>query len=115
MTYMILDSTGSAIASFDDETAARATLRAIVAHEPEAADHVVLIAYDDDGRPQGEAATYEDLPPAATIEHSECVLASYSRPFSRPDRRVVNRYVAVSSWGTRIDFNDGAAVVAAHN
>jgi hypothetical protein len=62
---MIFDSAGNAINSFDDEVAARAALRAIAEREPTAADDVLLISYDDDGNPVGEAVTAEDLPPSS--------------------------------------------------
>lgn len=62
MTYMILDSTGSAINAFDDAVTARAALRAIVAEDPEAAAYVLLLAYDDGGSVVGPAVTFADLP-----------------------------------------------------
>jgi len=40
MYFVILDSTGNLVESFDDETVARTTLSRIVHDEPEAADHV---------------------------------------------------------------------------
>lgn len=57
MYFVILDSTGNLVESFDDETVARATLSRIVHDEPEAADHVALITYDEDGMPVGDAIT----------------------------------------------------------
>ena len=47
--------------------AAEATLRAIVKDEPGAADALCVLAYSDEGRPVGEAATYDDLPPAFRV------------------------------------------------
>jgi hypothetical protein len=115
MTYMILDSTGSAVASFDDETAARATLRAICQYEPDAVDHVVMIAYDDDGMPVDEAITFDDLPPAVIIQQSHCMQVSHSAAFRQLNPRVWNRYVSVAGWGTRIDAaHDRDDIAAAH-
>jgi hypothetical protein len=113
MTYMILDSTGSAVASFDDETAARATMRAIVQYEPEAAEHVVMIAYDDDGTPVNDAVTYDDLPPAVILEHADCVLVAHSASYVRSRSRIGNRYVPAFSWGARVDAAHDHDVIAA--
>lgn len=80
MTYMILDSTGSAINAFADEVAARAALRSLVAHDPAAAEHVFLLAYDDDGDPIGDAVTIADLPTQTTsILETELVVKSLTR------------------------------------
>ena len=76
MKYMILDSRGNAVDAFSTQVAARATLRAIVAEEPDAADELVLLAYNAEGRPVGEAATFYDLAPAATIKPSWPVVPS---------------------------------------
>jgi hypothetical protein len=67
MDYLILDSAGNAVASFEDEVAARATIHAIVAVEPEAAQHLALLAYDEDGQPVGEAVSAMDVPPPFEI------------------------------------------------
>jgi hypothetical protein len=93
MDYMILDSAGNALASFNDETTARATLHAIAAVEPEAAEHVVLLAYDDEGMPIGEALTVLDCPPAVTIEPSSFVQGSQTRALVRRVSRAQTRYV----------------------
>lgn len=79
MDYMILDSRGDAVATFDDETAARATLRAIAQSEPDVASDLVMIAYDDDGMPVGEAVTAADLPLPYSLDAatSVSVWASY--------------------------------------
>lgn len=90
---MILDSAGNAVASLESEPTARATLHAMVKLEPEAADHLVLLAYDDDGMPVGEARTVYDVPPAVTVEPSDFVVerstASVIRRVSREQRRYV--------------------------
>jgi|GEM_PF-1335225 len=65
MTHMLFDSNGNAINSYDDETAARAALRAIVQRDPAVAEHVLLISYDEDGDPVGEAVLAADLPPSS--------------------------------------------------
>ena len=54
MDYVLLSSTGNLIDSFKDEAAARAALQQIVATEPEAAEDVALLTYDEGGRPVGE-------------------------------------------------------------
>lgn len=61
MTWMLLDGTGNAIDTYDDEVAAHAALRALVEAEPAARDEVVLLAYDGEGMPVGDAITFEDL------------------------------------------------------
>ena len=55
--YVILDSTGNLVESFDDERQARATLQQIVGEEPEAAEHLALLTYDEHGEPVGDAIT----------------------------------------------------------
>jgi hypothetical protein len=75
MQYMILDSFGNALASFDDDATARATLHAMVAVEPDSAEHVVLLDYDDEGMPVGEAKTVFDVPLAVTVEPSEYLIS----------------------------------------
>lgn len=57
MCYVILDSSGNLIESFDQEPEARAVPDQIVREEPEAAEHVALLAYDDHGEPVGDAIT----------------------------------------------------------
>jgi hypothetical protein len=92
MDYTILDSAGNTLASFaDDELAARATLHAMVAVEPEAADHVALLAYGDDGLPIGEAMSVYDVPPAVSVQPSdflqERMTASLVRRVTRGQKR----------------------------
>jgi hypothetical protein len=103
MEYMILDSAGNAVASFDDETTARATLYAIVEVEPEAADHLVLLTYDDDGMPVGDAKTYVDVPPAVEVRQSEFVLEPLTDALVKAVRRKQTTYVGhVLPWGPRV-------------
>ena len=54
MQYAIFDSTGNLIESFEDERSAREALDRIIDGEPEAAEHVALFVYDDDGTPVGD-------------------------------------------------------------
>ena len=54
MHYAIFDSTGNLIESFADERSAREALERIIDVETEAAEHVALFVYDDDGMPVGE-------------------------------------------------------------
>ena len=57
MYYVILDSTGNLVESFDDETAARTALERMIHEDPEAADHLALLTYDEHGEPVGDAIT----------------------------------------------------------
>jgi hypothetical protein len=75
MDYMILDSRGDAVAAFDDETAARATLRAIAQVEPDGARDLVMLAYDDAGVTVGDALTVDDLPLAFSVLETSAVIA----------------------------------------
>jgi len=52
--YVIFDSTGNLIESFQDEQSARRTLNRIVDAEPEAAEHVALFVHGEDGMPVGD-------------------------------------------------------------
>ena len=58
MYYVILDSTGSLVESFDDERGARATLQQMVGEELEAAEHLALLTYDEHGEPVGDEVTF---------------------------------------------------------
>jgi hypothetical protein len=60
MHYMILDSAGNAVDTFDDLRAALDALEQLVEAEPEAAEHLVLLSYDAEGNPVGEALTVEN-------------------------------------------------------
>jgi hypothetical protein len=55
MTYAIFDSSANLVASYDDQETARQALIAIVQREPEAAEDVALLAFDDRGRAVGDA------------------------------------------------------------
>ncbi len=54
MRYAIFDSTGNLVESFADEQSAREALDRIIDAEAEAAEHVALFVYDDDGMPVGD-------------------------------------------------------------
>lgn len=55
MYYVILDSTGNLVESFDEERQARAMLERLVGEEPDAAEHLALLTYDEHGEPVGDA------------------------------------------------------------
>ncbi len=55
MTHGIFTSTGNVVAWFDTEDEALAALGDLVAEEPEAADEVAAIPFDDDGHACGPA------------------------------------------------------------
>ena len=63
MTWMLLDEAGNAIAAYDDDVAAHVALRSLADAEPDAADHVLLVQYDDEGNVIGDAVVIGDLPP----------------------------------------------------
>jgi hypothetical protein len=96
MDYMILDSAGNALASFEDELDARATLHAIVAVEPEAAEHVVLLAYNDEGMPVGDAMSAFDCPPAVIVEPSVFLARRFTDALVRRVSKDQRRYVDAS-------------------
>jgi hypothetical protein len=62
MTWMLLDEAGNAIAAYDDEVTAHAAMRSLAESEPDTVDSVLLIRYDDEGLPVGDAVTVADLP-----------------------------------------------------
>jgi hypothetical protein len=55
MTHGILTSTGNVVAWFDTEDEALAALGDLVAEEPEAADEIAAIPFDDEGHACGPA------------------------------------------------------------
>jgi len=66
--------------------------------EPEAAEHLVLLAYDDDGLAVGEAQTVYDVPLPVTVQPSPFVLnrsvsISVIRHVSKAQRHYAPGYV----------------------
>ena len=59
MYYAISDNEGNAVDSFSDQHQAQAELLALT--ERHSGETFFLLAYDDDGRPVGEARLAEDL------------------------------------------------------
>jgi hypothetical protein len=55
MNYVILDSTGNLVASFDDEAVAMAAMGQIGYQDPLAVGELALIKYDDAGMPVGDS------------------------------------------------------------
>lgn len=64
MYFVILDSTGNLVESFDDEREARSALERMVREEPDAAEHLALLTYDTSGNPVGEAFRVQAAPAA---------------------------------------------------
>ena len=62
MTYSIFD-TGNLVASFDEEPAAQEALDRIARQDEAAGERLVLVAFDDDGRP------VDDCVPGERIAH----------------------------------------------
>jgi hypothetical protein len=60
MYFVIFDSSGNMVESFDDEGEAREALDRIVHEDPEAADHYAILTFDVAGDPVGEAITVAD-------------------------------------------------------
>lgn len=65
MYYALIDSTGNLIDTYDSEGAAKAALAEFVRDEPEIADHVAVLAYDDQGEPVGEPLSGSSIEPMA--------------------------------------------------
>ena len=55
MRYGIFTSTGNVVAWYDSEDEALAALSDLVAEEPEAADEIAAIPFDDEGHANGPA------------------------------------------------------------
>jgi hypothetical protein len=56
MTFSIFDS-GNLVASYNDEQAAIEALTQLVHDDPESAEDVVLVTFDDLGEPAGDPVT----------------------------------------------------------
>ena len=61
MYYAIFTSDGNLVESFDEESEARVALEAIANEDPDTADEYALLAYGDDGMPEGDALSAADL------------------------------------------------------
>jgi hypothetical protein len=61
MYYVILDSGGNLVESFDERNLALSKLEEIVGSEPEAAEELALFTYDAQGEPVGQAEIAADL------------------------------------------------------
>ena len=66
LTHGIFTSTGNVVAWFDTEDEALAALSELVADEPEAADEVAAIPFDEEGRSCGPAIKGSTLVPPRT-------------------------------------------------
>lgn len=64
MTYSIFD-TGNLVASFDREDEAYEALERLAAASPDAADGLLLVAFDDAGKPVADCAPGERIVTAA--------------------------------------------------
>jgi hypothetical protein len=53
--FVILDSTGNLVESFDEETGAREAMERIVRQDPDSADEYAMLRYDATGHPIGDA------------------------------------------------------------
>ena len=60
MYFVIFDSSGNMVDSFDDEGDARAALDRIVHEDADAADHFAILTFDVACDPVGEAITVAD-------------------------------------------------------
>ena len=96
MEFMILDSAGNALAAFDDQLLARAVLHSMVAIEPEAAEHVAMLSYDDEGMPVGEAVMAIDVPAPVALADSTFVVSQITSGLLREPQRARTQYVPAS-------------------
>lgn len=61
MDFMILDSAGNAVESFDSERQAVRALVDMAEADSSAALHLAVLAFEDDGEPVGDPLTVADL------------------------------------------------------
>lgn len=61
MQFVIADSEGSVLDTFDDRSAAESALRLMVNHDWAASDDLLLVPYDDVGNPAEDAIMFEDI------------------------------------------------------
>jgi hypothetical protein len=107
---MILDNHGNAVASFDDEISARAGMHAIVAVEPECADSLILMTFDEEGLPVGDAHTFAETPPGVCLEPSSFIQVARSASLVKSELR---RYVhqPFVAWRTQTESDTRHGVV----
>lgn len=65
MDYLLMDSAGNAVDSFDNWPDAVTVLREMVTERPSAALDLAILPFDDEGQPAGEATTAAEVVPAA--------------------------------------------------
>lgn len=115
MRYMIFDTEGNAIDAFRTRGAANAALRGMVRMDPEAADELVLIEYDDAGRPTGETLRASELTPSVAMQPTPWVFvvatgAALENSSSRPKSRDLNTYLPGRSEQARVRWTDDELV-----
>jgi len=107
MAYMIFDSAGNAVETFESERAARIELVRLAEQDPAAARSLVVLAFDETGEVVGDAVTVADIAPelaATLILHGEgwtqtrlTVRGSWSwRPDGDPWATLRDAHLAVS-------------------
>lgn len=78
MYFTILDNTANAVDTFTSEREAVAALEAMVENDPEAADDLLLLRYDDDGNPVGEALEASIVQPVLkNLDASRVVMVAW--------------------------------------
>ncbi len=82
MHFMIMDEAMNAVDSFDSRVEAARALEAIVADDPAAADSLLLLAYDDDGNPVGEAVMAHVIAPATSTMPGSRLIVLASQPLA---------------------------------
>ena len=63
MDFMCFDSAGNAVESFDSEQAAASALIEMASHDLTAAQHLAILAFDEEGEAVGDPLTVADLRP----------------------------------------------------
>jgi len=107
MHYMILDSVGNAVATFDDREAALDALEEMVEAEAEAAEHLTLLSYDDKGDPVGAALTVEDVRSGrATVFQAPWVAPVATVGFGMKIPTIYRASSAASFWQPAIASGD---------
>lgn len=68
MAFVIMDSTGNALDSFEERDAALAGLRALALDDPCQASDLALLTFDDQGHATDEAVVVADVVPEVVSE-----------------------------------------------